>query len=94
MVSGWAEWVGFGTIFLMVALTCVDVVGAKVFRLPVPGSLDVMMLAQLIAISFAAVMALMSWHLSWTDTFGWSFLCVSSQSVFRPWSVAWFTCSA
>lgn len=58
MVGGWAEWVGFGAIFLMVALTCVDVVGAKVFRLPVPGSLDVMMLAQLIAISFAAVMAL------------------------------------
>lgn len=58
MVSGWAEWVGFGALFLMVALTCVDVLGTKLFRLPVFGALDVMMLAQLIAISFAAVMAL------------------------------------
>lgn len=58
MVGVWAEWVGFGALFFMVALTCVDVVGAKLFRLPVFGSLDVMMLAQLIAISFAAAMAL------------------------------------
>src|SRR4030042_2787569 len=57
-VSGWGEWIGFGAIFLMVALTCVDVLGAKLFRLPVSGSLDVMMLAPLIAVSFAAAMAL------------------------------------
>jgi TRAP-type C4-dicarboxylate transport system permease small subunit len=58
MVSGWAEWVGFGAIFLMVALTCVDVVGSKLFRLPVFGALDVMMMAQLITVSFAAAMTL------------------------------------
>lgn len=58
MVGGWAEWVGFGAIFLMVVLTCVDVLGAKLFRLPVFGALDVMMIAQLIAISFAAAMTL------------------------------------
>jgi len=57
-LSGWAEWIGFGAIFLMVALTCVDVLGAKLFLSPVFGSLDIMMLAQLIAISFAASMAL------------------------------------
>jgi len=57
-ISGWIEWIGFGAIFLMVALTCVDVIGAKVFRMPVFGALDVMMLAQLIAISFAGSMAL------------------------------------
>jgi TRAP-type C4-dicarboxylate transport system permease small subunit len=57
-ICGWIEWIGFGAIFLMVALTCVDVIGAKVFRAPVFGSLDVMMLAQLIAISFAGAMAL------------------------------------
>jgi TRAP-type C4-dicarboxylate transport system permease small subunit len=57
-VSGWAAWIGFGTIFLMVVLTCVDVLGTKLFRLPVFGALDMMMLAQLIAISFAAAMAL------------------------------------
>ena len=57
-VSRWAEWIGFGAIFFMVVLTCVDVIGAKLFRLPVPGSLDVMMLAQVIAVSFAGAMAL------------------------------------
>jgi TRAP-type C4-dicarboxylate transport system permease small subunit len=58
MLSSWAEWIGFGAIFLMVALTCVDVLGAKLFLSPVSGSLDIMMLAQLIAISFAASMTL------------------------------------
>ena len=57
-VCGWAEWIGFGAIFLMVVLTCVDVVGAKLFRAPVFGSIDMMMLAQLIAVSFAGAMAL------------------------------------
>jgi len=57
-LSGWIEWVGFAAIFLMVALTCVDVIGAKLFRTPVFGALDVMGIAQLIAISFAAAMAL------------------------------------
>jgi TRAP-type C4-dicarboxylate transport system permease small subunit len=57
-VSGWAEWLGFGAIFFIVVLTCVDVLGSKLFRLPVPGSLDLVMLAQLIAVSFAAAMTL------------------------------------
>ena len=57
-ISGWVEWVGFGALFLMVVLTCVDVLGAKIFLLPVPGSLDIIMLAQLIAISFAGAMVL------------------------------------
>jgi TRAP-type C4-dicarboxylate transport system permease small subunit len=57
-LSGWAEWIAFGAIFFMVVLTCVDVIGAKLFRTPVFGSLDMMMLAQLIAVSFAAAMTL------------------------------------
>jgi len=56
-LSSWIEWIGFAAIFLMVALTCVDVIGAKLFRTPVFGALDVMGIAQLIAISFAASMA-------------------------------------
>ena len=58
MLSSWAEWIAFGAIFFMVVLTCIDVLGAKLFRSPVFGSLDVMMLAQLIAVSFAAAMTL------------------------------------
>ena len=64
-ISGWVEWIGFGALFLMVVLTCVDVIGAKIFLTPVPGSIDVMMLAQLIAVSFAGAMALiMGRHVS------------------------------
>lgn len=58
MISAWGEWIAFGAIFFMVVLTCVDVIGAKLFRSPVFGSLDVMMLVQLIAMSFAASMTL------------------------------------
>jgi TRAP-type C4-dicarboxylate transport system permease small subunit len=57
-ISGWVEWVGFGALFLIVILTCVDVIGTKMFLLPVPGSLDITMLAQLIAVSFAGAMVL------------------------------------
>jgi TRAP-type C4-dicarboxylate transport system permease small subunit len=58
MLSGWAEWIAFWAIFFMVVLTCVDVMGAKLFRSPVFGSLDMMMVAQLIVVSFAAGMTL------------------------------------
>jgi TRAP-type C4-dicarboxylate transport system permease small subunit len=57
-LSNGIEWVGFGALFLMVVLTCVDVIGAKLFLTPVFGALDVMMLAQLIAISCGGAMAL------------------------------------
>ncbi len=57
-ISGWVEWVGVGALFLMVVLTCVDVIGAKIFLTPVPGSIDIIMLAQLIAVSFAGAMVL------------------------------------
>jgi TRAP-type C4-dicarboxylate transport system permease small subunit len=57
-VSGWVEWIGLFALLLIMGLTCVDVVGAKVFRTPVFGALDVVMLAQLVAISSAAAMAL------------------------------------
>jgi TRAP-type C4-dicarboxylate transport system permease small subunit len=62
-ICGWIEWIGFGALFLMVILTCVDVIGAKFFRTPVFGALDIMMLAQLIAVSFAGAMAMiLGWH--------------------------------
>ena len=57
-VSGWVEWIGLFALLLIMALTWVDVVGAKVFLAPVFGAIDMVMLAQLIAISFAGSMAL------------------------------------
>lgn len=59
-LSRWVAWIGFAAVFFMVVLTCVDVVGTKLFRLPVPGSLDVMMLLQLIGVSFAAATTLVA----------------------------------
>ena len=53
-LSTWLEWVGLVAILLMILITCVDVVGAKVFLRPVFGAIDLVMIAQLIAISFAA----------------------------------------
>jgi len=52
------EWIGISAFLLMMVITCVDVVGAKLFRTPVFGSIDVVMLAQLVAISFAASITL------------------------------------
>ncbi|MBN2062378.1 MAG: TRAP transporter small permease [Deltaproteobacteria bacterium] len=51
--SAVVEWVGMVAFIFMMLLTTIDVIGAKVFQKPVPGSLDVMMLAQLVSMSFA-----------------------------------------
>ena len=47
------EWIGIIAFVFMMLLTTVDVVGAKIFLFPIPGALDLMMLAQLVALSFA-----------------------------------------
>ncbi|MBN1850999.1 MAG: TRAP transporter small permease subunit [Deltaproteobacteria bacterium] len=57
-LCSWFEWVSVVAILLIMTITCVDVVGAKVFKSPVFGALDIVTLAQLIAISFAASMTL------------------------------------
>ncbi|MBN2125799.1 MAG: TRAP transporter small permease [Deltaproteobacteria bacterium] len=56
-LSGWLEWVGLAGILLMMVITCVDVFGAKLFLAPVFGALDIVMLAQLVAISFSGAAA-------------------------------------
>ncbi|MBN1255338.1 MAG: TRAP transporter small permease [Deltaproteobacteria bacterium] len=57
-LSEWFEWLAFLGLLVMMVVTCIDVVGAKVFRWPLPGSLDIVMLAQTVAIAFGASMAL------------------------------------
>ena len=42
----------------MMVITCIDVVGAKVFMSPLLGAIDIVMLSQIVAIAFAASMAL------------------------------------
>jgi TRAP-type C4-dicarboxylate transport system permease small subunit len=57
-VSDWFEWLALAGMLLMMVITCIDVVGAKVFRWRLLGAIDIVMLAQIVAISFAASMAL------------------------------------
>jgi TRAP-type C4-dicarboxylate transport system permease small subunit len=52
-VSSWFEWVGFAGLLVVMFITCIDVVGAKLFLKPLLGALDIVMLSQLVAISFA-----------------------------------------
>ena len=57
-VSGWCEWLALAALLLMMVITCIDVVGAKVFRWRLLGAIDIVMLSQIVAISFAAGMTL------------------------------------
>lgn len=57
-LSDWCEWLSLAAMLMMMVITCVDVVGAKVFRWRLLGALDFVMLSQTVAIAFAAGMAL------------------------------------
>ena len=56
--SEWFEWIGAAGLLLIMLITSVDVVGAKVFSWRLFGALDVVMLSQTIAIGFAAAVTL------------------------------------
>jgi len=45
-VSMGIEWVGLAALLLMMLVTTLDVIGSKLFLLPVFGAFDIMMLAQ------------------------------------------------
>jgi TRAP-type C4-dicarboxylate transport system permease small subunit len=46
-------------LLMMVAITCLDVIGAKMFLRPILGAIDLVMLNQLLAVSFAATATLL-----------------------------------
>ena len=52
-LSDWFEWIGLAAMLLMMVTTCIDVVGAKIFRWRLFGAIDIVMLSQLVAIAFA-----------------------------------------
>jgi len=58
LISGWFEWVGIAALLTIMLITCIDVIGAKLFLRPVFGVIDIVMLSQAVAISFAAAMSL------------------------------------
>lgn len=51
-LSAWWEYVGVVGVVAMVVVTCADVLGAKLFLLPVPGATEVISLAQVTTIVF------------------------------------------
>jgi TRAP-type C4-dicarboxylate transport system permease small subunit len=57
-LSRWCEWISIVAMLLIVAITCVDVVGAKVFMWRLAGAIDLVMLLQLVVVAFAAGMTL------------------------------------
>jgi TRAP-type C4-dicarboxylate transport system permease small subunit len=57
-LSAYMETVALVGFLLMMIVTCVDVFGAKVFRHPLFGSIDMVQLSQLVAISFTGASAL------------------------------------
>ena len=57
-LSGWFEWIGVAGLLLMMVITFIDVVGAKIFLWRLLGALDIVMLSQAVAIAFAAAMLL------------------------------------
>jgi TRAP-type C4-dicarboxylate transport system permease small subunit len=59
-ISSVIEWVGLTGFLAVMLITTVDVIGAKVFLSPVFGALDIVVQAQLIAMSFAAAATLIA----------------------------------
>ena len=51
-ISAWFERIGIIGLLLILGLTCVDVIGAKLFRVPIHGAIDIVLLSQVVAIAF------------------------------------------
>ena len=57
-LSGWFEWIGMAGLLLMMLITCIDVIGAKLFLWPLLGAIDWVRAAQSVAIAFACAVTL------------------------------------
>jgi len=57
-LSGWFEWVGVVGLLLVMLVTNIDVIGAKLFLWPLRGTIDMVMLFQLVAVAFACAFTL------------------------------------
>lgn len=57
-LSGWFEWIGIAGLLMVMLITSIDVIGAKIFTWRLLGAIDIVMLSQIIAIAFAAACAL------------------------------------
>jgi len=51
LISRWFEWVGMFAFVMMLVSTCVDVIGAKLFKWPLPGGTEIVYMIQILAIA-------------------------------------------
>jgi TRAP-type C4-dicarboxylate transport system permease small subunit len=51
--SIWGEWIGVLGVMVMVITTCADILGAKLFNLPLAGSIEIVSMVQVAALVFA-----------------------------------------
>ena len=64
-LSQWFNWVALAGLTVMLGLVTVDIVGAKVFRLPVLGAMDITSLLGLVVVAFAVAQTqLMGRHIT------------------------------
>lgn len=57
-LSNWFQWIGMAGILVMVLITGIDVVGAKIFLWRLFGAIDMVQLSQIVAIAFACAFTL------------------------------------
>jgi len=57
-LSGWFEWIGVAGLLLMMLITCIDIIGAKLFLWPLLGAIDWVRAWQSLAIAFACAVTL------------------------------------
>jgi TRAP-type C4-dicarboxylate transport system permease small subunit len=57
-LSGWFEWIGVAGLLMMMLVTVIDVIGAKLFLWPLLGAIDWVRAAQSVAIAFACAVTL------------------------------------
>jgi TRAP-type C4-dicarboxylate transport system permease small subunit len=57
MVSRWFGWIGMLAFFMMLVSTCIDVVGAKLFKWPLPGGIEIVYMIQIVAMAGTLAMA-------------------------------------
>jgi len=57
-LSGWFEWIGMAGLLLMMLVTIIDVIGAKLFNSPLLGAMDWVRVFQSVAIAFACAITL------------------------------------
>lgn len=57
-LSGWFAWLGLAGLLMMMLVTCIDVIGAKLFGSPLLGAIDWVRVFQSVAIAFACAATL------------------------------------